>query len=175
MESSVKYVDFSAIHLSGAETKLLREVCGKPQKRKTGNVTEEAERLEGLGLIEVYENAEKGRQGLFATALGKAYAEYAAKARRARLLDLVKWIVPLIISVAALILAVTARGAGNRAAVRTGTPTQSYQQTVTPSPASTPAAGAQTQPQNPAQNQTQPQAAGGASGEASGGASGAPG
>ena len=35
MESSVKYVDFSAIHLSGAETKLLREVCGKPQKRKT--------------------------------------------------------------------------------------------------------------------------------------------
>ncbi len=165
MSESVAYRDFSAIHLSHAEEKLLRELCGKPQKRKKGDVTEETERLEELGLIDIYENAGKERQGLFATALGKAYAEYSIKARRAKRVDLVKWFVPLVFSVIALVLAIMANVSGGRAA-KTNTSAQTYRQqpAVTAAATSEPA-------DTPQSSQTQPQKEGGASGDPSGEAS----
>lgn len=174
MSTSAVYVDFSKIQLSKAERKLLREVCEKPQRQKSDDRAEEAERLSALGLVEVFENRENGRQGLFATGLGKAYLEYAARARRARRVDLLKWCLPLVLSIAALSFAIHANmaagaGTGRTAGVTSAQPSQ--QQTTVPA-LSTPAAASVQQ--TPAPAQTPGAAQGNASGEPSGQPSGQP-
>ena len=108
MAASVAYIDFSKIYLTRSELKLLRDICGTPLRRKAEDQTEEAERLRDLGLIEVFENRGNGRQGLFATELGRAYCEYSVRARRTRFLEVLKWVIPLVLSIAALVLAIRA-------------------------------------------------------------------
>lgn len=168
MSETIVFRDFTAIHLSRAEEKLLHELCGKPQKRKKEDVSEETERLEALGLIEIYENTGKERQGLFATALGKAYAEYLTRERRTKRVDLVKWLLPLVLSLIALVLAVMANVSGGRTA-KTTTSAQTYRQQTAVTATAAPASA--NTPQT-AQTQTQPQMSGGASGDPSGEASG---
>ena len=183
MAAPVALMDFSKIYVSKSEIRLLREICGRPQKRRTEDRSEEAERLASLGLIELFMNKDSGRQGLFATETGQAYLEYVDNARRAKWLAFVKWLVPLLVAIAALALAIRANSlvGWNSGRTTSGAAGQSYQQrntTATSSPTSTanPRTGSSetqsgTASSEPTQNggtaQTQGQQQNGASGEAS--------
>lgn len=180
MAEPIVYVDFSSIHLSKSEKKLLKSICGTPQRRKKEDITEDADHLREMGLIDIFENTNSGhagQQGLFATALGKEYLEYAGQARRAKVGNFFKWIVPLIFSIAALVLSILAYtgtdiGSGKSAS---GSTTGSAVTETTPAPANTPAAQpAQAAPATPAAGGTTAPAdapaapAGGVSGEPTG-------
>ena len=130
MAAPVEFVDFSRIYVSRSEMSLLRDICDKPLKRRTEDRTEEAERLADLGLIEVFANKEGGRQGLFATETGRAYIEYTNRAKRTKLLELVKWLIPLVLAIAALAFALRANSllGWNAGRTASGTTGQSYQQ-----------------------------------------------
>ena len=142
MAAPVALVDFSTIYVSKSELRLLREICGRPQKRRTEDRSEEAERLASLGLIEMFENKDSGRHGLFATETGQAFLEYTDNARRSKWIAFIKWLIPLILAIGALVLAIRANSllgwnSGRTANVAAG---QSYQQrstAATNSPTST--------------------------------------
>ena len=69
VETAVVFADFSKIHLTKAEWKLLCTIANGPKRRVE---MEEAERLCELGLGEMYEtvNKEPKTQSLFITGLG---------------------------------------------------------------------------------------------------------
>ena len=162
MAAPVAIMDFSKLYVSKSEMRLLRDICDTPKKRRAEDRSEEAERLAYLGLIELYENRSTGRQGLFATEMGRAYLEYADRARRRRILALLKWLLPLILAIAALALAIRANSLMGWSAGRTvnGTSGQSYQQrsTNTSSPTAT---------SNPQNASAEPQGGASASSESS--------
>ena len=164
MAAPVALIDFSKIYVSKSEMRLLRDICGRPQKRRTEDRSEEAERLASLGLIELFENKDGGRRGLFATETGQAYLEYIDNARRAKWLAFVKWLIPLILAIGALVLAIRANSllgwnSGRAANVSAG---QAYQQkntAATNSPTSTanPQAGSsETQSETASSEPSQP-------------------
>lgn len=131
MAAPVEFVDFSRIYVTGSEMRLLRDICGKPLKIRTEDRTEEAERLADLGFIEMFMNKDNGRQGLFATETGRAYIEYADRSKRAKLLGIVRWLIPLLLAIAALALSIRANSLLGWSAG--GSAGQSYQQRSTAS------------------------------------------
>ncbi len=99
-------------------------------KRQADDQSEDADRLYELGLIELFENKDNGRKGLFVTEMGRAYYEYLVRSKRARVLDFLKWLIPLVISIAALVLAIRANTGGTVRTTNTTT-RQTTQQTTT--------------------------------------------
>ena len=112
MDTKTVFVDFSKIHLTKSEWKLLCSVTNSI-KRKVERPAD-AERLCDLGLAELYEPVGKEAKtpSLFSTSLGNEYVEYVRARRREKRFDTLKWIIPLALSVIALILAIRANWSG---------------------------------------------------------------
>ena len=125
MEANTVFVDFSKIHLTKSEWKLLCDITTNP-KRKFA-LSAEAERLCELGLAEMYETVgkENKSQSLFGTSLGSEYVEYYRHFSRQKWINAVKWLLPLLLSVAALALAIRANVSGGTR-VRANNTTSTY-------------------------------------------------
>lgn len=130
MGAKTVFVDFSKIHLTKAEWKLLCAVANSP-KRKVDQISE-AEHLCELGLAEMYETVgkEPRTQSLFGTSLGNEYIEYYKRRSRERVFDAIKWLLPLLLAVIALVLAIRANVSGGTSVRRTNTTTSSYSTTT---------------------------------------------
>ena len=138
MGAEIRFVDFSAIHLTKEERKLLHSVCGNTY-RQMKDVDESAvERLEELGLLELFEPVDKNRAGVrrgFATAQGKAYLEYVNREKRKIRQGMFRWLIPMLLSVTAMALSVPAYTGNGNASTRSSFAstyvTQSVNQTDT--------------------------------------------
>ena len=164
MDTKTVFVDFSKIHLTKSEWKLLCSVTNSI-KRKVERPAD-AERLCDLGLAELYEpvGKEAKSQTLFSTSLGNEYVEYVRARRREIRLDTIKWIIPLVLSIIALVLAIRSNwsGTGIRTNNNNNRNTTSYSTNTT----------GQQNNSNAGMNTQNNSNAGGASQEAGGGQSG---
>ena len=165
MDTKTVFVDFSKIHLTKSEWKLLCSVTNSI-KRKVERPAD-AERLCDLGLAELYEpvGKEAKSQTLFSTSLGNEYVEYVRARRREKRLDTIKWIIPLVLSIIALVLAIRSNWSG------TGIRTNNNNNNRNTTSYSTNTTGQQNN-SNAGMNTQNNSNAGGASQEAGGGQSG---
>ena len=188
MASEIRFVDFSLLHLTGQEKKTLRSVCDKPRRIAKSEDYEVYERLAELGLIESYASGDSSgdtKHSVFPTEMGKEYLAYSAKAGKRRVTEIIKWVVPVMLSVLALVLSIRANTGVSTAAGTTRTTAASPQAVQTTgqsntnaqpaaqssAPAQQAPAAANSSPTGNAAQQSNSKASGepGASGEASNG------
>ena len=180
MSSEIRFIDFSIIHLTKQEKKALRSVCEKPRRIAKSEDYEVYERLAELGLVESYESGDPAvdmRHGVFPTEMGKEYLDYASRTKRRMTVDMIKWIVPVVLSILALLLAIRANTGVRYSA---GTARTTAVSTQTGQPATLPNSTTQAAPQSntPAQQApmgTTNNAAGNTAGQPNSSTSGEPG